>query len=401
MRASKSALWLTFSGALLAAAFLCAPTAQAQPKFKVLHQVGGSLFSGLTLDAKGNLYGATAAGGPRNESRIFELRRSSGGKWALSVVLNFYGPTDGCGPNGGLIFDTAGDMYGTTSGCGTNGFGTIFELTQGSQGWTLKVLHQFGSETGTSYGVVMGKGGNLYGVAGGGLYESGTVIELVHGSGGWHETVLYNFDGLKTGFNPGGPLLFDAAGRLYGVTSGTYNQYAGTVFRLGKPSDNWRHTKLWQFDGPDGAGPSGGLIFDGSGNLYGTTPGGGGNDCLGMGYPCGTAYKLTPNQHGGWNETVIYGFLDGSNGFGPSGGLVSDKQGNLYGTTAVGGIGSSCPVGCGVVYKLTPGVGGTWKYTVLHKFNGNDGSLPVGPLVIDDKGNLYGTAFTVVYEITP
>jgi uncharacterized repeat protein (TIGR03803 family) len=244
----------------------------------------------------------------------------------------------------------------------------------------------------------MGKGGNLYAAANGGLYNSGTVFELAHSSGSWHRNVLYNFDGLKTGFGPVGPLLFDAAGRLYGVTSGTYNQYAGTVFRLGRPSEKWKETKLWQFDGPDGGGPHGGLIFDASGTLYGTS-GGGSNGCIGD--PCGTAYKLTPTEHGKWNETLIYGFADPSNGFEPSGGLVFDKKGNLYGTTAVGGIGSSCPVGCGVVYKLAPAAGGTWKYTVLHKFNGNDGSSPAGPLVIDDKGNLYGTAFTVVYEITP
>jgi uncharacterized repeat protein (TIGR03803 family) len=108
-----------------------------------------------------------------------------------------------------------------------------------------------------------------------------------------------------------------------------------------------------------------------------------------------------PTEQGSWKETVIYGFTNPSNGFEPSSGVVFDKQGNLYGTTAVGGIGTSCPVGCGVVYKLTPGAGGTWKYTVLHKFNGNDGFGPNGGLVLDGKGNLYGTAFTVVYEITP
>jgi uncharacterized repeat protein (TIGR03803 family) len=399
MRTGKATFRRARCVALLGAVLACMPSAQAQPKFKILHHVGGSLFSGLTSDAKGNLYGVTAVGGLHNTGTIFKLSLNSNGQWVQSLVYDFdHGNADGCSLNGGLIFDTSGNMYGTTVECGTNGFGTIYELMPGSHGWTLKVLYEVGSEEGTGP-VVMGKGGNLYGAANGGLHDSGTIFELVHDSGGWHRIVLYNFEGLQTGFDPADPLTFDTEGRLYGATSGTYNQEAGTVFRLGKPNSKWKQTKLWQFDGTDGGGPHGGLIFDNSGNLYGTS-GGGSNGCMGY-YTCGTAYKLTPTEHGSWKETVIYGFPDASNGFEPIGGLVFDKQGNLYGTTTAGGIVNlSCPVGCGVVYKLTPEIGGKWKYTVLHKFNGNDGSASSG-LIIDDKGNLYGTAFTVVYEITP
>ncbi len=78
-----------------------------------------------------------------------------------------------------------------------------------------------------------------------------------------------------------------------------------------------------------------------------------------------------------------------------------DRSGNLYGTTGLGGANGCGGYGCGVVYKLTPGAGGKWKYTVLHKFDGADGANPAGGLTLDSKGNLYGTAFSIVYEITP
>jgi len=148
----------------------------------------------------------------------------------------------------------------------------------------------------------------------------------------------------------------------------------------------------------DGAFPEGPLILDSAGNLYGTTDIGGSSGN-------GTVYRLTRGSNGHWKETILQNFTGGSNGFGPSGGAVMDKFGNLYGVTVNGGD-SSC--GCGVVYKLAPGSKGKWKYTVLHRFTGYDGAQPVATPILDGKGNLYGTTATggsggagVAFEITP
>jgi uncharacterized repeat protein (TIGR03803 family) len=114
-------------------------------------------------------------------------------------------------------------------------------------------------------------------------------------------------------------------------------------------------------------------------------------------------YELSRNGNGRWKETLLYNFQSGT-GYGPGAGVVFDKSGNLYGTTVYGGSGSC---GCGVVYKLAPGSGGTWTYSVLHTFTGTDGAQPDANLVLHN-GKLYGTTITggtggagVVFELTP
>jgi len=154
---------------------------------------------------------------------------------------------------------------------------------------------------------------------------------------------------------------------------------------------------LWQFDGGDGQGPQTGVALESSGNLYGTTPGGGAN-CDGD--LCGTLFKLTRASGGRWIHSVLYDFARAQDGFEPATGVVFDRAGNLYGTTATAGVGQ-CYEGCGVVYKLMPRPNGKWKYTVLYKFDSPYESPPVGTLILDAKGNLYGTALSIVYEITP
>jgi hypothetical protein len=152
---------------------------------------------------------------------------------------------------------------------------------------------------------------------------------------------------------------------------------------------------LWQFDEQDGAGPAHGVVFN-SRNLYGTA--GGGRNVCGGGFPCGVVFSLTPTRSGRWKETVIYDFTNQEDGWSPSSGVVFDKAGNLYGTTSAGGIGP-CFDGCGVVYKLTPLANGKWKYAILHKFNSQAESPADGGLIFDKNSNLYGTAYSVVFEI--
>lgn len=146
---------------------------------------------------------------------------------------------------------------------------------------------------------------------------------------------------------------------------------------------------LYSFQGGnDGSSPSSGLIFDSSGNLYGTTEDGGeGTNCSGD-YPgCGTVFELSPNGSGGWAETILYSFLGGSDGALPSSGLIFDQAGNLYGTTRAGG-----PNGGGTVFELGPNGSGGWAETVLYSFDSyfEDANFPQG-LIFDQKGNLYGT----------
>ncbi len=206
------------------------------------------------------------------------------------------------------------------------------------------------------------------------------------------ETVLYNFAGPPDGSLPGFKLIQDAAGNFYGVTfaGGVYGQntFSGTVFELSLQNGVWVEKTLHSFGGGvDGLQPSGSLVMDKAGNLYGVT--GNGSSFR------GTVYELTPDGNGNWTETILHGF--GGGVYPPVGGLTMDAAGNLYGVAQQGG-GTSCRYGCGAVYELSPPAKNAkkkkWKYTLLYRFLGpkhNDGAHPNGDLVFDAAGNLYGT----------
>ncbi|MGA8878486.1 MAG: choice-of-anchor tandem repeat GloVer-containing protein [Candidatus Korobacteraceae bacterium] len=277
--------------------------------------------------------------------------------WAAdqeTVIYSFsrYYSADGANPYGGVIFDAAGNLYGTTTSGGISNqalrrYGTVFELSPSAGGgWTETVLHAFGMGTDGRYprgSLVSDLAGNIYGTTqGGGIYGYGTVFELSPGAGGaWTEKVLYSFG-----------------------------------------------------NGTDGQDPIAGVIMDGAGNLYGTTAEGGiYNNCY-DGLSCGTVFELSPQAGGGWTEKVLYSFGDGTDGQNPWSGLIMDRVGNLYGTTAQGGIYNNCYEGlaCGTVFELSPQGGGVWTETVLHSFgNGTDGQRPLVGVVMDGNGNLYGT----------
>jgi hypothetical protein len=163
----------------------------------------------------------------------------------------------------------------------------------------------------------------------------------------------------------------------------------GTIFRLQKRADGWKERLSWQFDSKDGADPLGALVFDSKGNLYGATNGG--EACV---------FELVPKANGGWKEIVLHRFQNHANGFAPATGLARSPAGTLYGTTALGGNGQ-CYDGCGVVYQLASVAPDKWEYKVLYEFVSTSQSPPDGQLVLDAKGNLYGTAFSLVYEVTP
>jgi hypothetical protein len=206
--------------------------------------------------------------------------------------------------------------------------------------------------------------------------------------------VLYNFKGGSDGIGPNG-LILDPAGSLYGTTDvggggGCTDEGCGTAFHLAKSNGQWSEKVLVRFKDGGGDFPDSGVIMDAKGNLYGTASG----HALGPSY--GTVFKLTPGEKGTWSVNVLHAFAGGNDGQYPIGGLVRDKQGNLYGTTAEGGgyYGTCGSLGCGTVFELIPPCteGGRWKKKVLYRFKGgSDGGNPFASMIFDSRGNLYGT----------
>lgn len=232
----------------------------------------------------------------------------------------------------------------------------------------------------------------------------------------WNEKVLYSFQGGTDGSTPGGGVIFDKAGNLYGVTEEGGSTacppgWCGTIYELSPPAQNgeaWTETVLYVFKGHDqndGSSPAGTLIADAGGNLYGVAAYGGSGPCVLFGTPtgCGAVFELSPPDKFGdpWTETVLYNFQGGNNGDLPVGSLVFDKAGNLYGSTEFGGgQGTTCDIfyggNCGTVFELSPPnvKGGQWREQVLHSFaGGTDGALPNGGLVLDRMGTILGTTF--------
>jgi len=362
--------------------------------FNFLTSDGTSPYCNLILDGAGNLYGTTQDGGIHGFGTAFELSLRQGGGWTEIILHNFgQNGSDGTSPYAGLLLDGAGNLYGTTIRGGIHNTGTAFELSprQGG-GWTETILHSFSatsSDGATPYSALVNDGaGNLYGTTNeGGVHGFGTAFELSpRQGGGWTETVLRSFDNSGTGgAYPYGDLLLDHAGNLYSTTGTGGSTGDGVVFELSpRQGGGWTETVLhtFAFNGTDGADPGFvNLIFDGAGNLYGTTTEGGI-------YDVGTVVKLTPQgAGGGWGETVIYNFGLGADGAIPYAGLVMDSAGNLYGTTVIGGI-----HGWGTAFELSPDGSGGWTEKVLHSFNrnGSDGAQPFSSLVFDTAGNLYG-----------
>jgi uncharacterized repeat protein (TIGR03803 family) len=323
-----------------------------------------------------------------------------------TVIYSFVAPGhDGHTPYAAVVFDSAGNLYGTTYLGGTHNFGTVYELSPVSGGgWVETVLHSFtgGLDGGNPQApLILDASGNLYGTTIlGGSSSQGTVFELspVTG-GGWHETVLHSFSNGLDGANPTGALVFDSAGNLYGtVGSGGIDNH-GIVFEMSPPASGgtWHFSILHSFTGgTDGRVPFANLIFDSAGNIYGTTAYGGNSaDCVPRGLNgCGVAYELSPTTGGGWHETLLHTFTGGHDGAFPIVGLTFDASGNLYGSTYTGGDNSNCITsdtsGCGVVFQLSQS-GGVWHETTLHAFSGAaDGSDP-NAVIPDSLGNVYGS----------
>lgn len=404
-RSQQSRLTST-SYRLLLAAFTLAlflPAAHAQT-FTVLHSFTGGGDGdipgpALLMDRSGNFYGISQFGGRAGQGVVWKLVHHGSG-WVVSPLYTFSGE-EGSVPDD-LVIGPDGHLYGTNRS-GGDGFGTVFELTPPATAcksasclWSATILYHFlgQSDGGTPIGLIVDQSGNLYGTTshGGDLKspcfgDCGVVFELSRSSGTWTETVLHAFTDSDDGGYPHSKPALDASGNLYGTTEGGGNSGecttgCGVVYELSPSASGWTETILYNFrKSPDSNSPGGGVIFDSLGNLYSTA-------VLGGASGWGTVFSLSPSS-GGWTEDIIYSFTGTYGDQYPSfGSLFMDSTGNLYGTTP----GRSDDPPYGNVFELTPS-GSGWNYTSLYSFtDGPDGAGAQGTVVMDSSGNLYGTA---------
>lgn len=398
-----------FAGPLFLLLLMSAAAAFAGDKLTTIHAFSGTTASGnpafqLVEDSAGNLYGTTFWGGNMHGCKgqgcgvAFRLSPTDGDQWTYTELYQFPGYSEGAEPSN-LILDAAGNLYGEMAVEGPQA-GLVFELSLTASGpWTFTQLYAFtGGDDGgqPNGGLIFDAAGNLYGTTHyDGYGGHGTVFELSPGSDGiWTETVIWNFPGNTSGYNPNAGLIFDAAGNLYGTTAGGN----GGVFKLSPDANQWSASPLYTFTGGnDGAIPEASVTMDASGNLYGTTIAGGANSL-------GTVFELSPNPSGGYSFSVIhtfakpdeqsyygvtvtpsgellgvtdggtggagsifklvktgttwsYGYVHsftGSDGAQPNT-LTMDASGNFYGVTNYGDVaGCDNQSGCGTVFKLTP-----------------------------------------------
>jgi len=348
------------------------------------------------------------------------------------------------------------------TGCGLFGYtgcGTAFELSHSAGGWTKTLLYTFCSESNCADGALpngdlaIDATKTLYGTALGGSSFGGTAFALSPDSkGDWHYTVIYEFQGGTDAIDPDGGLIFDKSGNLYGTAGGPGvffpDYFIGSIFVLHPGSQGWSDRVLYTFCSQncrDGFSPAAALAWGPDGDLYGATNNGGArswgcrsrgcgvlfsltsskepkykvlrtlagadgsnpmsaliSDDLGNLYGTtvwdgafgtGTVFRLSRTANGRWKYSVLHEFSLGRCCANFRSALVLDARGNLYGTTWTGGSGRCYGQGCGLIYKLTPGNHDTWKYTDLYNFTGeSDGGWPTGRLAIDKNGNLYGAA---------
>ncbi|MBV8799241.1 MAG: hypothetical protein JO208_05485 [Alphaproteobacteria bacterium] len=350
--------------------------------------------AGLVMDGSGNLYGTTQGG---QGGSIFKLA-PDGTETVLYTFCSQANCADGATSRGGLIVDGAGNLYGTTLSGGAGQGGTVFKLAPDG---TYTVLYSFCSQQNCSdgaspySGLIMDGSGNLYGTTtGGGPHRyAGTVFKIAPDG---TETVLYSFCSqvnCTDGGYPQAGLIMDNSGNLYGTTGGGGNSTgAGTVFELTPDgTENVLYSFCSQNNCADGSNPQASLVMDNSGNLYGTTGGGGLGHCQGG---CGTVFEVTPSG----SESVLYSFCslvactDGAFPY-LNNNLVMDSTGNLFGmTTSYGKCRFGSSTTCGAVFELARNGGETVLYNFCAKRHCTDGFLPYGGLVMDSSGSLYGTA---------
>jgi uncharacterized repeat protein (TIGR03803 family) len=427
------ALKFSFRGMLVALAvvqaLIAVPLAQAQT-LKVIYNFanvsdGRNPYAGLAMDQAGNLYGTANTGGNEGCNNlgcgtVFKLTNKASG-WVFTPLYKFQSSNDGANPAARVVFGPDGSLYGTTSAGGNynckNGCGTVFNLkpppracTTALCPWTETILYQFTGATDGALPVgdlIFDQAGNLYGVAqkgGVGPCQGGcgVVFELTPSNGTWTETILYSFNGALSGCLPNGGVIFDQADNLYGVTGGCGALGQGTVYQLTPSGPGWTENTLFNFQSGYGRYPTGSLVFDIYGNLFGATQ----TSTFDEPWYPGTLYEIQRGSNNDWS--LEYYYLLTTHEY-PLAGLTADAAGTLYGDADGEDDEYS---NFGVIYRLRPS-GGGWNYWQLYSFlpqgvwAGPEGGKPYGPVVLDASGNIYGTCSTsatyngTVWELTP
>lgn len=329
----------------------------------------------LIMDVDGDLWGTAYTGGLTDHCRggcggVFKLTHN-GTSWSLTTIYKFCQViadgkcADGALPSTGLayagqasgtLWDKSSPLFGTTEKGGL-GPGVVFKLTASGGTWTETVIHAFTASGGASP-LTLDAAGNIYGTtSSGGKYGAGLMYMLAHGT--WTQTVLKAFCALQEcsdGAYPHGRLLVDASGNIFGTTTeggDNCSQQDGCVGVAFERTAEGTYQKLHDFGSgsSDGSHPYAGLVMDSSGNLFGTTYEGGIYDGFRCIYDCGTAFMLSKNGDGTWSEALLHKFkggsVDGKNPF--FGSLILDHDGNLFGTTELGGKYEE-----GTVFELKP-----------------------------------------------
>jgi len=346
---------------------------------------GSEPISALVQGSDGNFYGTTIYGGVNNRGTIFKVTPSG----TLTNLYNFCPQlpcNDGWQPYTGLVQGSDGNFYGVASRGGPTDHGTIFRITPGG---TLTTIYGFcasGSCTDGSYPhgtLVQSSDGKFYGTTlQGGANAAGTVFKVTSGG---TLTTLYSFcsqANCADGAYPYDGVIRATDGKFYGTVAvggnANCNNGCGTVFKI---TSSGTYTLLHSFTYADGANPQAGLVQASDGNFYGTTAGGGSSNCS---TGCGTVFKMTAAG----SVTSLYSFCEQTNcpdGSVPLAGLAQAMNGNLYGTTQVGGTSNS-----GVIFQVTPSGAVTTAYKFCSVTNCTDGQTPEGALILATDGNLYG-----------
>ena len=316
---------------------------------------------------------------------------SNAGGAGHKKLLHVFLDKPAANPASNLIFDAQGNIYGSTSSGGNHtcagGCGTVFRLSRRADGeWDYRVVYRFtGQEDGGQPvgRLVFDGGGNLYGAYG---YGYGGIFGLIsQPDGSWKENPIYSFKGPPDADRPYSGLTIDSAGSLYGTTQSGGVNGIGAVYELAHSTDGgWSERVIHSFSGDDGDYPWADVTIDQSGNVYGTTIGGGTNGH-------GTVFEVTPNA-GGWTEKVLYSFKGGADHGEPAAGVFLDSSGSLLGTLSDNGEGGP---DVGAIFELNPSSDGPWQERLIHTFGAkkNDGGFPWSDLVPDANGNLYATAW--------
>jgi uncharacterized repeat protein (TIGR03803 family) len=342
-----------------------------------------SVNPGLVLYG-GNLFGTTPNGGAYENLEIgvdggtvFELKQDSSSSTGFTLVtLASFDGYNGRGYNASLVADGSGNLFGTTD----NPFSgrSVFELPTDSSTMTgyADTISIYASN-GVTYGGLFNAGlfednsGNFFGTTNGGPAGIGTVFEVPSGGGTISTFASFSYSSGNTGAAPFAGLVEDSSGNLFGTTSGGGAFQDGTVFEVAQGSS--AITTLASFNGADGADPNTGLVVDSNGNLFGTTFGGSPN-------VASTVFEVV---HGSGAITDLAFFNEDS----PSG--LVEFGGNFFGTTSYGGAN-----GQGSVFEVKQDSTSSTGYTVvtLVSFNGANGKYPFDDvLAVDSSGNVFGT----------